>query len=440
MDALFAAKVPRACSTPPQAWMSGHADSVSALGKRGRDEPQVGADGPTIPAIATAIRSLEDGLDWSSVRSSWSYKQKAWVTQLERIEDGGVSVSGEVQSMIRWLAKLARELASALKPAVLPPWWVTKQWHTILDGASEPQALMEVVGVLGSAMRGDASPPPLLATAAATPAPTPVAVKQEVGASAPVVKMEVDASQAPVMVAAVPTPPPVAAVSVAVAPAPVKQELDSSPAPPPGDNAPADAAAVGSTGPKTIAQRLWRRTTAAAAGSSRLAAGPYGSSNPAVTPPPGPPLPRANAAAAAPTAAPAAAAPAAAAGDAPPAVLSAAWLQGDAYEADDSANAESVDAQLSAVDNTQLVAASSQREADLAEKNAMGLEEVARCKEAASRFKTFLETAPVGPLSAEVKARVKESDLKPGGLRFVQFRAFKALQKLETPPPCAAPR
>ena len=54
------------------------------------------------------------------------------------------------------------------------------------------------------------------------------------------------------------------------------------------------------------------------------------------------------AAAAAPAAAPAAAT-GAAASDAPPAVLSAAWLQGEADEADDTASTENVDAQVSAV-------------------------------------------------------------------------------------------
>ena len=105
--------------------------------------------------LAQALLDLEDDLGWDQVKSSFSYKQRAWVNAVERLvasPDPELSV----------LQELTLQLHTAVKPAALPAWFRLSlpRWKSAVSSAADTTALQAAIAILGAACRGEESPSP----------------------------------------------------------------------------------------------------------------------------------------------------------------------------------------------------------------------------------------------------------------------------------------
>ena len=121
-------------------------------------------------------------------------------------------------------------------------------------------------------------------------------------------------------------------------------------------------------------------------------------------------------------------------------MLTAAWLQEGAEEEDAAAGTSGSNGGekvIAAMDENNLAEATQREEEEAAKeveaKKKLTLKEVSRMKEGAAAFKAYLEAkkgaAAPGKVDAAVKAKVRPAELSD--LRVKQFRAYKAIRKLD---------
>ena len=105
--------------------------------------------------LAQTLLDLEDDLGWDQVKSSFSYKQRAWVNAVERLVASPDPELSELQ-------ELTLQLHTAVKLAALPAWFRLSlpRWKSAVSSAADTIALQEAIVILGAACRGEDSPSP----------------------------------------------------------------------------------------------------------------------------------------------------------------------------------------------------------------------------------------------------------------------------------------
>ena len=109
----------------------------------------------TVQTGAQKLLDLEDNLEWTHVRASFSYKQRAWVNAAEQLV-------GEQEGATASLQKLTLQLLSAIKPAVLPAWFrgALPRWKAAVSSAADAAAVCEAISILGAACHNEEAPAP----------------------------------------------------------------------------------------------------------------------------------------------------------------------------------------------------------------------------------------------------------------------------------------
>ena len=105
--------------------------------------------------LAQTLLDLEDDLGWDQVKSSFSYKQRAWVNAVERLVASPDPELSELQ-------ELTLQLHTAVKTTALPAWFRLSlpRWKSAVSSAADTTALQEAIAILGAACRGEESPSP----------------------------------------------------------------------------------------------------------------------------------------------------------------------------------------------------------------------------------------------------------------------------------------
>ena len=120
---------------------------------------RVATDSTTkIGTLATKLISIEDAAPWSAVKSSFSYKQKAWLSHVIAVRDEA-DEADEVAALSR-LKSLLNDLVGAFKPCGLAPWFApsAQLWSHRMGDATDAAALAPVIEALAAAVEGGDAP------------------------------------------------------------------------------------------------------------------------------------------------------------------------------------------------------------------------------------------------------------------------------------------
>ena len=149
MDLWLTARMPRSSGKAPMA--------QTAPSSRTYD-PRCTATTLTAD-IADKLLTLEDATQWTAVKPSWAYKQKAWTSHVGVFLE--VDAGADHADAVSHLKSLTTDILGAIKPNKLAAWFIpaTATWMNRCAEASLPAHLVPVIDALDAAIAGEKEPP-----------------------------------------------------------------------------------------------------------------------------------------------------------------------------------------------------------------------------------------------------------------------------------------